>query len=152
MSKRAGGAKKRRTSRITFMLTDEEKAWLLAEARKEGLSLSGYLRRELLISYRLDQLRKEATRRAEEARRAAEEARARWGQYGSRGARSAHRGRFASAADAEAWLQAFVHAVPGESVQVMLRRACHKAHPDKGGRAEDWVCVDEIRRMLLVNR
>lgn len=148
----SGGTKERRTSRIAFVLTDEEKAWLLAEAQKDGLSLSRYLRRELLSLYRLDQLIKEAARRAEEATRRAEEARARRGQSDRRGAHGGHGGRFAAAADAEAWLRNFTNAAPGESIPAMIRRACHRAHPDKGGCAEDWARVDQIRRMLLANR
>ncbi|MEW2484278.1 hypothetical protein AB0876_32300 [Mycobacterium sp. NPDC049093] len=140
-----------RTRRATFAVTPEEQAFLQDEARRHGVPLAKYLRRETLRWFWIEQQLREAQEHLAAAQRAADEAKNRSQRTRASFARTGH-GRFHTSVEAETWLRNFTQARPDEPLKTLLRRAYHRAHPDKGGSREDWEKVDQSRRLILGSR
>lgn len=135
----------RRTTTVTFTVTPEEKTWLREQAKQEGSSVAAMIRDDALRLYRIEQLIKETERIRERARDEARRSRESAGRTRTR--RTA--GGFVDLKDAEAWLRSYTNAPPSTPINTVLRRACHRAHPDKGGQPADWAKVDLARRLLI---
>lgn len=140
-----------RTRRVTFAVSPDEQAFLRDEARRSGVPLAKHLRKETLRFFWIQQRLREAEEHLAAAQRAADEARSR-SQRTRASSATTGRGRFHTSTEAETWLRNFAQARPDEPLKTLLRRAYHRAHPDKGGSREDWEKVDQSRRLILGSR
>lgn len=89
------------------------------------------MRRETLRFFWIEQRLREAQEHLAAAQRAADEAKRR-SQRTRTSSATTRRGRFHTSAEAETWLRNFTQSRPGEPLKTLLRRAYHRAHPDKG--------------------